>query len=359
MAKILPFFVTNYATKDQLSTHNMVPLIAASKKGLDEDSSIASNDQKSRAKAMITKCLNKITTETEISGAHVSHFLLGHKDNKTSHKFTSLNLHSALIWLANAIKEYDSIDDDDLTNVDNGHNVVDLPNSANEHDNDDDDDNEDENATYTLTTGNDGLVLIDQMTDYINRGQALKNMCFWEYRSKVYKKKFTEEELKKREQKADAKKSGRECEQTHPFTSNHPQSETHWQRVRIKRGAMIPTLSLIPPSSDTNQLKFQKCMLLLFKPFSTFQELYNGISWDDTYSEFLETEENKRYVENMDDFLNNMDEAFEENDEDDGQLRDEIMDGECDNDISQSDETDDTGLDSLTTEALDVIRNTP
>ena len=121
---------------------------------------------------------------------------------------------------------------------------------------------------------------------------------------------------------------------------------------------MIPTLSLIPPSCNTNQLKFQKCMLLLFKPFSTFQELYDGISWDETYSEFLETEENKRYVENMDDFLNNMDEAFED-DEIDDQLRDEVIDDECEDDTSQSDEIDDTGLDSLTTEALDVIRNTP
>ena len=55
--KNIAFYVTNYATKSQLSTHNMVPLIAASKRRLDQDQSIASNSVNSRAKAMITRCL--------------------------------------------------------------------------------------------------------------------------------------------------------------------------------------------------------------------------------------------------------------------------------------------------------------
>ena len=212
--KNIAFYVTNYATKDQLSTHNMVPLIAASKKRLDEDQTIASNDTNSRAKAMITKCLNKITTETEISGSHVSHFLLGNKDNKTSHKFTSLVLQSALIWLANAIKEY--VVNDNLITTDNVDVNVEnsddnMNNSANIDDESDESDEEDENTSYTLTTGNDGLVLVDQMTDYINRGQGLEQMCLWEYRSKVYKKKFSEEELKKHQEKAENKKTSRQC----------------------------------------------------------------------------------------------------------------------------------------------------
>ena len=104
----------------------MVPLIALSKKRLDQDTTILSSDVNARAKAMITKCLNRITTETEISAAHVSHFLLGNSDSKTSHKFTKLNLHSALAWLANEIKMYeDSIDvDNEKENEDNSMNPV-------------------------------------------------------------------------------------------------------------------------------------------------------------------------------------------------------------------------------------------
>ena len=79
--KNVAFYVTDYATKSQLSTHQMVPLIAASKKKV--DASNANDNMTVRSKALITKCLNRITTETEISGSHVSHFLLGNLDKKT------------------------------------------------------------------------------------------------------------------------------------------------------------------------------------------------------------------------------------------------------------------------------------
>ena len=52
--KNIAFYVTNYATKSQLSTHNMVPLIAASKKRLDADPSNSTDTVNVRAKAMIT-----------------------------------------------------------------------------------------------------------------------------------------------------------------------------------------------------------------------------------------------------------------------------------------------------------------
>ena len=46
---------------------------------------------------------------------------------------------------------------------------------------------------------------------------------------------------------------------------------------------LIPALSKLPPNRNSNKEKYFKCMLLLFKPFDTFAELYNGISWKDSY----------------------------------------------------------------------------
>ena len=51
------------------------------------------------SKALIIKCLNRTTADTEISGPHVSHFLLGPSDKKASHSFIRLNLHFALGWI--------------------------------------------------------------------------------------------------------------------------------------------------------------------------------------------------------------------------------------------------------------------
>ena len=362
--KNIAFYVTNYATKSQLSTNNMVPLIAASKKRLDEDPSFASSDRNSRARAMITKCLNQITTHTEVSGSHVSHFLLGHKDCKTSHKFTSLNLHSAWAWLINAIKEYDNLGD----NL--GDNTLDAAENENQEtsnpvhvfNNDDGDNSEDEHednesSTYTLSTGNIGLVLINQMTDYIHRGDALVNMCLWEYCARVYKKKFTDKDLKKHEKQARKGQSGRECEMVHRFSPNHPQSETHWQKVRIRGSSLIPTLSKLPPSSRKNKQRYQKCMLLLFKPFTTFEGLFNGISWEETYEDFLQVTQNKHYIENMEDFLQGIEEDEENDDGGEEELRD-VMEPDDDDDASLLNGSDNTTLDLQTDNALKVIRTT-
>ena len=76
-----------------------------------DESNVNVNNATARSKALITKCLNRITTETEISGSHVSHFLLGHLDKKTSHSFSSLNLHCALSWLAAEIRKYNDLDE--------------------------------------------------------------------------------------------------------------------------------------------------------------------------------------------------------------------------------------------------------
>ena len=125
----------------------MIPLIAASKKRLDAEISNTTQSLKSRTQALITKCLNRTTTDVELSGAHVAHFLLGFSDNKTSHKFTGLNLHGALAWLAKEIKKNDDLSDaypfaDSLERT--SENSKNSGNKTNAHDSDDDDDGEDQ-----------------------------------------------------------------------------------------------------------------------------------------------------------------------------------------------------------------------
>ena len=358
----IAFYVTNYATKSQLSTHQMVPLIAASKKRADADASNACSDVRTRTKRMITKCLNRITTESEISASHVSHFLLGNSDSKTSHKFTSLNLHSALAWLAEEIRKCENSVDhvDNGVEGDLGDGSVDETASNADADSDvedDDDDEEEESTTYTIGIGNEGYVFVNRMVDYINRGEALQHMCLYDYTSSVYKAKFSEEELKKRDEKT--KQCSRPCEQRHEFLPEHPQSETHWQKVRIEGSDLVPSLSKLPPSSKSNRDKYQKCILLLFKPFASFEELFSGATWNETFSDFLEVTEHTRYIENLDELHIGIEEKRSDDAEEanDDELADEIVDDECDDESNRSGEADE-GLDERTTTALDVIRGT-
>ena len=122
---------------------------------------------------------------------------------------------------------------------------------------------------------------------------------------------------------------------------------------------MVPKLTLFPPSSKNNEDKYWKCILLLYKPFTSFEELYNGSSWLETYLEFLEVTEHKQYIDNMNEVHLGMDDKHEndENDENDVDIVDEFMDYESDEDPGQLDEAD-IGMDSQTAEALQIIERT-
>ena len=277
--KNVTFYVTDYATKSNLSTHQMLPLIAASMKKV--NLSNVSNDAIARSKSLITKCLNRITTETEISASHVSHFLLGHLDKITSHYFTRLNLHCALAWLASHQRKYNET----VTSTSDTDNDSDLDTNDNNDEDDDNDHgkNDDENETgrdtvYNVTHGNEGLVLVNLMTDYIYRGNELSHMCLYDYSSKVYKTIISSE---KEDDKNTEKKANTRRQPRYFFSEGHPQSQTHKQAVRGV--GLVPSLSKLPPSSANNEEKYQKCILLLFKPFHVFTDLFNGTSWNESY----------------------------------------------------------------------------
>ena len=74
------------------------------------------------------------------------------------------------------------------------------------------------------------------------------------------------------------KKRGPQPRPKYSFSSEHPQCETHWQVVRKDEQKLVPSLSKLPPNKTTRKVEHQKCMLLLFKPFTVYSDLFNGIS---------------------------------------------------------------------------------
>ena len=327
---------------------------------------------------LINKCLNRILTETEISASHVSHFLLGNSDKKTSNSFVRLNLHNALGWLTSKIKEYEQgIDMEDIQEM---HTTIDEIADAideNENDCDDNDDNDndddDEDTTddvYNISTGNTGYVLVNQMTDYLNRGVELSDMCLYEYCSKVYKTTFNDEEkekhLKNMKRLEDEnkyptmkRKPGKRPKDAKFFSAEHPQSKTHWQIVR-KGDGFVPSLSKLPSNPKTNEVKYQKCILLLFKPFSCFTDLYDGNSWSDSY-ETSDFKEMTNYIENIQEMHIGLEEKAQnrDNDDDNDEANDDTMNSS--DEMSDDDPIDTSSayeLDAQTNAALDTIRST-
>ena len=380
----IAFYVSEYQTKAQISTHQIVPLISASKKQVD----VTYNNENCsvRTKMLINKCLNRILTETEISASHVSYFLLGNSDKKTSHSFVRLNLHNAIGWLASEIREYQHRSDEAIPSTESTDDIRDMlhtmiddivdTNDDNNNDNDDDHDDEgndnDEDTradVYNISRGNTGFVLTNQITDYLHRGIELRDMCLYEYSSKVYKTTFTDDEKKKHlkdmkrlddEKKYPnwKRKTGRKPKDAKFFSDGHPQSKTHWQIVR-KGDGFVPSLSKLPSNPNSNKVMYQKCMLLLFKPFCCFTDLYDGNSWNDSY-ETCDFAEMTNYIDNIQEMHIGLEEREQNRDnENEDESNADTVD-------SSDDELNDDNpiipieveLDAQTNSALDTIRST-
>ena len=180
--------------------------------------------------------------------------------------------------------------------------------------------------------GNAGLVLVNQIIDYIHRGDELSDMCLYEYCEKVYKSVIKEDDIKKNEsaKKLRAhkesnlgrynfykKKKGPLPQPKYNYSDEHPQSDTHWQMLRTDNQKLVPALSKLPPSKNSSKMKYQKCMLLLFKPFKTFTDLFNGISWDESYDTANFISPYTEYIENIQEMHVGLEEKKQKGDEDD------------------------------------------
>ena len=379
----IAFYVSEYAIKAQISTQQIIPLISVSKKNVDV--AYASDNCSMRTRMLINKCLNRILTETEVSAAHVSHFLLGHSDKKSSHEFTRLNMHNALGWLNNQMKNWEHNLDDaiPLTDKDNDGNVIknimdnlieNVIDNLDQDDNDNDDDNNYDDDTskdmYSISKGNSGLVLVNNMTDYINRGKGLKDICLYEYCSKVRKTTFTDDEKKKylkekkriEDEKNNPKmfrKTGRKPPDIYFFSPEHPQSETHWQILRSN--GYVPALSKLPSNPNTKKEIFQKCILLLFKPFTCLEDLYNNYCWDDSYKTFYDSTSTKftDYIDNIKEMHIGLDEREQNRDDEENvEITADTVDSSDELDDDDPIESNEKDLDSQTIKALDIIKST-
>ena len=291
-AKACVFYTTDYTTKSSLSAHQMVPLIASSMKKV-ELQKIGMEDAAKRSQMLITKCLNRILTETEMSASHVCHFLLGNFDKKTSHTFCQLNLHTVLKWISEEENNYDNIfEDENLQPEDDG------------------------DQGYFIEHGNSGLILTNQLVDYLHRGDQLEDLCLYKYVSTVYKSKLTAEEERKFQDSKNSLKTkvGRKLQARYYFSDAHPQSETHLQIVRAMD--VIPALSFLPPSEHYDREKFFISMLALFKPFFKYVDLYNGISWEDSFRS-CDFDCNDKFIKNIEQMHQGIEERKKSSDQDD------------------------------------------
>jgi hypothetical protein len=89
--KAIIIYITDYITKSGLKTHVMFEAI---KNIFDKHSDILTENTSTEEKArcILCKIANLLTTKTEMGSPMICHYLLGFPDHYTSHKFVTLNL---------------------------------------------------------------------------------------------------------------------------------------------------------------------------------------------------------------------------------------------------------------------------
>ena len=99
-ANAAAFYATQYQTKSGVSTHNTIPKIAKSLKATAiGHGSLEHVDTLARSQTVVVKCVDKVTSEREVSATQIESLLLGGEDKHCSHNFRTLNILSFLSQL--------------------------------------------------------------------------------------------------------------------------------------------------------------------------------------------------------------------------------------------------------------------
>lgn len=326
-AKALVFYVTDYITKSELTTHAgldaLLYAIKASDKTLVQDAGNGVYKAiEIRERGLLIKSVNAMMARQEMSHQQVMSYLVGGGDRYTGHTFQvlrwrefdefvrkeemthvgdapdeegpDLDVHDVPIIDhvdgAGERRILDTQDDgvsydveghvelDEVGEVTNGEGVEDVPEL----------DRED-----LFTAGDDGLEINSQILDYRFRALAAEfsNLTVWEFVTAVVLIRITDEEERLRQTDGRISRAGRKAFVRGRFSGNeHPRSDTHMMRMRTE--GVVPVLLGRsvgrPDGSQSDYVRWCRAMLILFKPWRSLQCLKRpGQSWVSAYEGYI------------------------------------------------------------------------
>jgi hypothetical protein len=188
-AKAAMFYITDYITKGDLNTHEMLSLLSRAVANI-SDSPNESDDPLVRSKRLLHKCLSQFTRQQQIHAQQAARYLRGLDDSIPSHKTVPMLSALLISYATNATKvdvrnadendsNDDTEDDDDRGNdgaEDNGDGTDD------DADGDGYRDREREDISLKIALNRDGsLREANQVVDYLYRDQTLSSMVFYDF----------------------------------------------------------------------------------------------------------------------------------------------------------------------------------
>lgn len=355
-AKAILYYITNYISKAQLKTHVAFAALELAVKKLAEYNEV-DDEQTIRAKRLLQKCAHAMISHQEISAQMVCSYLLDLGDHYTSHEYNNLYWHSFEGFIerrtpklsqqahesdAERQMEIDKDGDEDLA-IDSESScgsVTTTFGSENDIDNaeasiDDEPQQVDAEEDVRLYSDPSGKLVAraGQILDYQLRGEALNDICVWDFVSRVEKMKISRCRLDNKQLDTDINvpddddstvnddsddegQASASHQHKHilkwrgsttydilehrgkrrPYIElldTHPESETHVLAVRGANKALIPVpIGQSIPRRDRPEVYDRYCrlMLILFKPWRSACDLRadDEQTWPAAFNTFME-----------------------------------------------------------------------
>ncbi len=254
-------YITDYQCKTGMNTHNTLPMMISITKRKEIGDQETYADAFTTSRLMLTRMVNKIITNREMSGQHVASLLLRGEDKYSSHSHRMLNILSY------------------LSHIDDGEEDMSLE------------------LQSKFQTDEKGIILLNDVCDYLFRGSDLAHLSLYKYTMLIEKVTLKSQDNIGYQEDGVTRK-GRKANKRYQFDEQHPQYKSHIQRERTTE--VIPRLTWLPPSENGNKEKFSKCMILLFKPFSDFNDLKERTaSWTEEFENSKFDDEALEWIENI------------------------------------------------------------
>ena len=284
------FYITNYITKGDLNTHEMMSLLSRAVANLG-DSPNQNDSPLVRSKRLLHKCLSQFTRQQQIHAQQAARYLCGLDDSIPSHKtvpMLSALLISYVKKVVGSVETNEAREDSD----DDG--------ESDENDDAEDSDCRDwerEDVALKIMLNRDGtLHETNQVIDYLYRGESLQLMAFYDFCRCVRLEKTSTSKTKSTADDRLGVLARHELKHGHPLAATHRlvehTSETRGEGTNI----LIPRVvgMSIPRRSDKDYCAFA---LAHFIPFDIDNPLLSATQ--NVTTAYNSTEFSSRHLEIM------------------------------------------------------------
>ena len=227
-AKAAMFYITDYITKGDLKTHEMLSLLSRAVANL-SDSPDESESALVRSKRLLHKCLSQFTRQQQIHAQQAARYLRGYEDSVPSH--STIPMLSALLisYVTEAMRakkiggltcedgQSNRTDDGDDSNTD-----IDDDQSDDDAEEDDYRDREREETSLKIALNRDGTLReTNQVVDYLYRSETLRPMAFYDFCRCVRLEKISTSQTKNTADTRLGVLRRHDLKQGHPLATTH------------------------------------------------------------------------------------------------------------------------------------------